>query len=158
MAQMTTAEATLATAIGIAVGNTLEAVVGALLLRLVGFRASLDRARDLATHATELDPQFGFAWERVAELEFSFGRTDRAMDALDTSLSLVPRDAQALALKGFLLAAQNRAAMAIVWFDQALAVVQPHRSRRPSSTSFWIASATRRSASSRSCAPRRAWA
>ena len=83
---------------------------------------SLERALALAKRATELDPQFGFAWERVAELEFSFGRTDRALDALNTSLSLAPRNAQALALKGFLLAAQNRTRAAIVWFDRALAV------------------------------------
>ena len=83
---------------------------------------SLERALDLAKRAAGMDPQFGFAWERVAELEFSFGRTDRAMDALDTSLALAPRNAEALALKGFLLAAQNRAAMAIIWFNQALAV------------------------------------
>ncbi|HEY1790815.1 MAG TPA: FecR domain-containing protein, partial [Verrucomicrobiae bacterium] len=83
---------------------------------------SLDIALASAKKATESDPQFGFAWERVAELEFSFGRTDRAFQALDTSLSLAPRNAEALALKGFLLVAQNRAAAAVVWFDQALAV------------------------------------
>ena len=43
----------------------------------------------------------------MAELEFSFGRTRAASDALDRSLSLAPRNAQALALKGFLLAARN---------------------------------------------------
>ncbi|HTV40085.1 MAG TPA: TonB-dependent receptor [Candidatus Sulfotelmatobacter sp.] len=83
---------------------------------------SLEQALALARRATEMDPQFGFAWARVTELEFSFGRTARALDALDTSLSLAPRNAQALALRGFLLAAQNRAAIAIIWFDQALAV------------------------------------
>ena len=83
---------------------------------------SLERALDFAKQAAGLDPQFGFAWARVAELEFSFGRTDRAMDALDTGLSLAPRNAQAMALRGFLLAGQNRAAMAIMWFNEALAV------------------------------------
>jgi Tfp pilus assembly protein PilF/outer membrane receptor protein involved in Fe transport len=83
---------------------------------------SLDWALASAKKATDSDPQFGFAWERVAELEFSFGRTDRAMKALDTSLALAPRNAEALALKGFLLAAQNDASLALVWFDRALAV------------------------------------
>ena len=35
------------TVLGIATGNTLEALVGASLLRLVGFRPSLERARDV---------------------------------------------------------------------------------------------------------------
>ncbi|HEV2331398.1 MAG TPA: TonB-dependent receptor [Verrucomicrobiae bacterium] len=83
---------------------------------------ALERALYVAKRATEVDPQFGFAWERVAELEFSFGRADRAMKALDTSLALAPGNAEALALRGFLLAAQNRTALAIDWFDRALAV------------------------------------
>src|SRR5208282_3364389 len=78
----------------------------------------LASAREAATNS----PDFGFAWERVAELEFSFGHTRRALDALDKSLALSPRNAQALALKGFLLASQNRVAEAMGWLDQALAV------------------------------------
>jgi len=80
--------------------------------------AALASARQAATNS----PDFGFAWERVAELEFSFGHTRRALDALNKSLALAPRNAQALALKGFLLAAQNRTGEAIGWFDQAIAV------------------------------------
>ncbi len=80
--------------------------------------AALASARQAVTNS----PDFGFAWERVAELEFSFGRTSQALDALEKSLALAPRNAQALALKGFLLAAQNRTREAIGWFDQALAV------------------------------------
>lgn len=89
-------------------------------LAISGF--SLDWALSWAKKATQLDPRFGFAWERVAELEFSFGRTDRASTALTQSLALSPRNAEALSLNGFLLAAQNRAALAIVWFDRALAM------------------------------------
>ncbi|MGH7942695.1 MAG: FecR domain-containing protein, partial [Limisphaerales bacterium] len=85
-------------------------------------KSSLAMALASAKKATDLDPQFGFAWERVAELQFSFGRADRALTALDKSLELAPRNAEALALKGFLLAAQNRSALAIVWFDRALSV------------------------------------
>ncbi len=103
--------------------------------------AALNSARQAVTHS----PDFGFGWERVAELEFSFGRTSRALEALDKSLALAPRNAQALALKGFLLAAQNRVGEvgfrmsftdtnllllaiqnrpgeAIGWFNRALAV------------------------------------
>jgi tetratricopeptide (TPR) repeat protein len=84
----------------------------------ISLPAALDSARQAVTNS----PDFGFGWERVAELEFSFGHTRRALDALDKSLALSPRNAQALALKGFLLAAQNRTGEAIGWFDQALAV------------------------------------
>ena len=84
----------------------------------ISLPAALASARQAATNS----PDFGFAWERVAELEFSFGHTRRALDALDKSLALAPRNAQALALKGFLLAAQNRTGEAIGWFDRALAV------------------------------------
>src|SRR6185436_11109239 len=76
----------------------------------------------LARQAATLSPQFGFAWARVAELEFSFGRTGRALEALNKSLGLSPRNAQALALKGFLLAAENKTREAMEWFNQALAV------------------------------------
>jgi tetratricopeptide (TPR) repeat protein len=84
----------------------------------ISLSAALDSARQAVTNS----PDFGFGWERVAELEFSFGHNNRALDALDKSLKLAPRNAQALALKGFLLAAQNRTVEAIGWFDQALAV------------------------------------
>lgn len=84
----------------------------------VSLQAALESARRAVTHS----PDFGFAWERVAELQFSFGHTRRALVALDKSLALAPRNAQALALKGFLLAAQNRTGEAIGWFDRALAV------------------------------------
>jgi len=83
---------------------------------------SLESALNLARQAAAHSPEFGFAWERVAELEFSFGHTRDARDALEKSLSLAPLNAQALTLEGFLLAAQNQTREAIVWFDRALAV------------------------------------
>ena len=81
---------------------------------------ALENALQLARSAVARSPDFGFGWERVAELEFSFGRIDRASTALDEALRLSPRNAQALALKGFLLAAHNNTRDAIVWFDRAL--------------------------------------
>jgi Tfp pilus assembly protein PilF len=83
---------------------------------------SLETALNLAKQAATNSPKFGFAWERVAELEFSFGHRTKAQEALDKSLALAPRNAQALALKGFLLAAQNQTHEAILWFDRAIAV------------------------------------
>ena len=83
---------------------------------------ALRGALALARQAANTSPEFGFAWARVAELEFSFGRTSRALEALNQSLALAPRNAQALALKGFLLAAQNKTREAIDSFNQAIAV------------------------------------
>ena len=83
---------------------------------------ALKAALALARQAVTNSPEFGFAWVRVAELEFSFGRTARALEALEPSLALAPRNAQALALMGFLLAAQNKTRKAIEWFDRAIAV------------------------------------
>jgi tetratricopeptide (TPR) repeat protein len=83
---------------------------------------SLRTALKLATRATTASPKFGFAWERVAELDFSLGLNRAALDALDTSIGLAPRNPEALALKGFVLAAENQTAKAIEWFDRALSV------------------------------------
>jgi Tfp pilus assembly protein PilF len=85
-------------------------------------RGNLPAALTAARKAVEKSPSFGFAWERVAELEFSFGHTDAALDALNKSLALAPRNPQAIALKGFLLAAQNRMGDAMQQFDEAIAI------------------------------------
>jgi hypothetical protein len=76
----------------------------------------------MAQEAAAKSPSFGFALERAAELEFSFGRTQPALDALKRSLDCSPRNAEALALQGFLLSAQNKISGAISQFDQAIAV------------------------------------
>ena len=81
---------------------------------------SLQLALQLAERAAAGSPEFGFAWERVAELEFSFGHTDRALEALNKSLARAPRNAQAVALNGFLFAAQNKISQAHERFDRAI--------------------------------------
>jgi Tfp pilus assembly protein PilF len=81
----------------------------------------LVKARDMALRAAAEAPGFGFAQERVAELEFSFGHTEAALAALKKSLELSPRNAQALALNGFALSAQNKMAAAGEYFDKAIA-------------------------------------
>jgi len=83
-------------------------------------RFALARALDSARAAVELSPRFGYGWERVAELEFSFGRTAPAGKALERALALSPRNAQAHALRGFILSAQNRIGAAIQEFDWAI--------------------------------------
>ncbi len=82
----------------------------------------LEGARASARAATEVAPQFGFAWARLAELEFSFGRVDAARAALEKALELSPRHGSALALKGFLLSAENKISAAIRQFDEAILV------------------------------------
>ncbi len=82
----------------------------------------LEAALGAALKATEKSPDFGFAWARVAELQFSFGRIGEATKALERSLELMPDNAQARALKGFLSVAQNRLSDAISSFDDAIAI------------------------------------
>jgi len=81
----------------------------------------LDKALAAARSATVQSPGFGFAWVRVAELEFSHGRIHAAQAALDQGLELSPRNAQGLALRGFLAASRNHFAEALGWFDRAIA-------------------------------------
>jgi tetratricopeptide (TPR) repeat protein len=82
----------------------------------------LPEALAAARRAVELAPQFSFGWARVSELEFSLGHTKAAKTAVEKSLELAPRNAQALALKGFMLAADNRIADALSLFNAAIAV------------------------------------
>ena len=85
-------------------------------------RARLQPALAAARKATSIAPEFGYAWTRVAELLFSFGKTQDASKALDRGIQLAPRNAQAHALRGFLLAAQNHISDARQSFDQAIAL------------------------------------
>ncbi len=84
--------------------------------------SQLNAALGAARKATLKSPEFGFAWVRVAELEFSLGHVGAAKAALEHGLQLSPRNAQALALKGFILAAENKTRVAASCFDQSIAV------------------------------------
>src|SRR5262249_33662007 len=83
---------------------------------------SLRKALAFAQAAVTNSPTFSFAWARVAELEFSFGRIREAQEAVRHSLALAPRNAEAISLNGFLLAAQNQTREAILEFSKAIAV------------------------------------
>lgn len=83
-------------------------------------RTDLKAALESARRATEKSPAFGFAWARVAELEFSFGHHRESAKALERALELSPRNAEALALRGFVLSAQNRIPAALHSFEQAI--------------------------------------
>lgn len=83
-------------------------------------RSKLPEALLAARRAVTNSPRFGLAQTRVAELEFCFGRTREALAALELGLQLSPRNAQAWALKGFLLAAQNQIPAGLACFEQAI--------------------------------------
>jgi Flp pilus assembly protein TadD len=83
-------------------------------------RHDLSEALSMARNAAAASPKSGFAQERVAELEFSFGHAAAALAALKRSLELSPRNAEALALKGFALSAQNKLKEAMVYFEEAI--------------------------------------
>ena len=85
-------------------------------------QANLPSALAAAQRATEIDPDFGFAWTRVAELQFSFGRVPEAKTALEKGVSLSPRNPAAHALKGFLFSAENNMRDAKSAFENAMAI------------------------------------
>ena len=85
-------------------------------------QSQLEAALADARAATKQAPGFGFAWERLAELEFGFGHTSAALDALEKSLRLSTRNAEAISLKGFLLTSQNKSFAAREFFEKAIAV------------------------------------
>ncbi len=83
-------------------------------------RTDLEPTRLAALRATELAPHNGFAWTRVAELEFSAGHTKAAREAIEKGLALTPENARAHALQGFILSAENRIREAQVAFQHAV--------------------------------------
>lgn len=85
-------------------------------------RDSLARALVAAREAVRLSPRFGFALSRVAELEFSHGRSETALSMLERSLSGSPSNATAHALEGFVLSARNRPREALAAFERAIAL------------------------------------
>ena len=85
-------------------------------------RTDLAGALKAAQVATEKRPHFSFAHARVAELEFSFGRTRAARLALDRALQLAPRNAQALTTRGFARTAANRFGEAREDFETAIRI------------------------------------
>jgi tetratricopeptide (TPR) repeat protein len=81
---------------------------------------AIDRAHDAADRATKLSPRFGFAWARLAELDFSLGRLRAAGTNLQEALKWSPENPQAQTLEGFILAAENKLAAAAGKFQRAI--------------------------------------
>lgn len=80
----------------------------------------LASARDAAQQAARRATNFGFAWARLAELEFSLGHRSDAEAALERALALSPHHAPAHALRGHLLAARHQFAAAETNFNEAI--------------------------------------
>ena len=85
-------------------------------------RYELEHALQAARTAAERSPRFGYAWARVAELEFGFGRRDAAADAVKMALEASAENAQAWALDGFLWHARNKERKALESFERAIAL------------------------------------
>jgi tetratricopeptide (TPR) repeat protein len=85
-------------------------------------RRDLVGARDAAAKATKMSPDFGAAWIRLAELEFGFGHTDKAQEALMNGTFLSPRNANGLVISGFISAALDANTSALDQFNQAIAL------------------------------------
>jgi len=83
--------------------------------------SKLNEALSAARDAVQKAPDFGAAWVQVAQLEFGFGHTSDALKALKKGMELSPRNAEGLALYGFLLAAKNKNKEAFQAFNQAIA-------------------------------------
>ncbi|MCX6879099.1 MAG: FecR domain-containing protein [Verrucomicrobia bacterium] len=82
--------------------------------------AKLEPARLAALRATTLAPHNGFAWTRLAELEFSAGRPKAARAAIEQGLALTPNNARTHALRGFILSAENRIGEARTAFENSV--------------------------------------
>lgn len=82
--------------------------------------AKLEPARLAALRATELAPDNGYAWTRLAELEFSAAHNKAARVAIEKGLALTPDNARAHALRGFILSADNQIAGARTAFENSV--------------------------------------
>jgi tetratricopeptide (TPR) repeat protein len=85
-------------------------------------KKDLAGALQAARQAATLDETFGFAWTRVADLQFSYGRILQAKEVLERGLRLAPRNASAHALRGFLLSAENDINGAKGSFEKAISL------------------------------------
>ncbi|HRZ99913.1 MAG TPA: FecR domain-containing protein [Candidatus Paceibacterota bacterium] len=80
----------------------------------------LEQALEAAREAVTRSPGFGFGWARLAELEFGFGRLEQTDQALKKAFELSPKNAQAMALQGFIWAARNQTDRARERFEEAM--------------------------------------
>lgn len=94
-----------------------EAIAESYHLQAFG---NLESAKAAAVRATELAPNNGFAWTRLAELEFSTGHNRAARRAIEKGLALTPENARSHALRGFILSGDNRIVEAQAAFRESV--------------------------------------
>ena len=82
-------------------------VTGSLNPIIGNLKRSYRRSKG-SQEATMRTKTFGFAWTRVAELEFSFGRVPEAKKRLNKDLPSRRSNPAGHSLKGFLLSAETR--------------------------------------------------
>ncbi len=75
-----------------------------------------------AERATEATPELGYAWSRLASLQFSTGRIQGMGISLEKARELSPMNAEASVLSGFERAAHNDLATAELHFTKAIEV------------------------------------
>lgn len=80
----------------------------------------LPEARDAARDATDLAPEFGLAWLRLAHLEFALERLDAARFALERARQLTPEHPGIPSAEGFIHLSQNNPKLAATFFDDAI--------------------------------------
>jgi tetratricopeptide (TPR) repeat protein len=94
-----------------------EAIAESYHLQSLG---KLEPAKSAARRATGLSPENGYAWTRLAELEFSTGHNKAAREAIEKGLAFTPENARSHALRGFILSGDNRIAEARASFQEAV--------------------------------------
>ena len=83
-------------------------------------QSHLPEALVAARRAVERSGDFGFAWTRVAELEFSFAHRGAARKALAEARRLSPRNANVFVVEGFISLEEHNPHAALERFDKAL--------------------------------------
>lgn len=83
-------------------------------------QSDLPGARASAERATQLSPEFGYAWVRLAQLHFSFGDYAAMENALRRAEVTSPDNPVAQIIAGYHAAAANDLATARTKFDRAL--------------------------------------
>jgi tetratricopeptide (TPR) repeat protein len=100
-----------------------ESTSGSVLLAKSYYAQSrfhLAQALQFAREATQRQPKFGFAWARLAELQFAFGERKAAEESLGRAMKLSPVHAQAMSTWGFVLAAKGDFSGAQATFNRAI--------------------------------------
>ena len=83
-------------------------------------QSQLDAARSAALRATELAPDFGASWIRLAEIEFAFTKRKKAHELLTRGLEQSPMQARGQSLLGFIALENNDNQSALESFDRAI--------------------------------------